>query len=581
MTIKQIIFTSLLVLFSRTIVVANTTNTDSQQLILRDSMTHAFNNGDSARFAIAIKNYEDYFLKRNDLHGYYTQRCNEIVFQLNNHKILEAYKLGLILSDELRTRKLDKEMYMAYNIMGHIYRFCGNEKAALKCFMQVIEMLDKSGYRESLPPIYMNIVNVVIEDRPAVAMEMIETALEIAKKESPERVFDIETRRSLCYYNMGRKEDFLNGYKAYKKGVAEGKSSVHGRTMEIYYQACLGHTDEAIRMAFESMNDDAYTTVSALYRDAGRWKEAYEAQEKSTQQRDSINSLILSNSIQGMHDELQLYNLERENTYHRTITMTIIIGLLLLFVLSLGYIVYSRRHHISQLSKAYQHALESDKIKTVFIQNISHEVRTPLNIIAGFAQVIADPQISPDASERKEISKMVLKNTRLITNLIDEMLELSINESAADIERCEGVDINSLLEKLVDSCREFAHEGVELILDNHLAPGFTMTTNETKVRRLIYCLIDNALKFTDEGHITVKATSDNCSLVVVVEDTGCGIPPEEQSRIFERFVKLHDFKEGLGLGLPLCRMIASKLRGSIILDSSYTKGARFVVSLPL
>lgn len=581
MTIRHIIFTSLILLFSRIILVANTPNIDSQQQVLRDSMSHAFNDGDSARFAIAIKNYEDYFLKKNDLHGYYTQRCNEIVFQLNSLKILEAYKLGLRLSEELRNRKLDKEMYMAYNIMGHIYRYCGNEEAALKCFKQVIEMLDKSGYRESMPPIYMNIVNVEIEDHPEVAMKIIETALEIAKEVSPERVFDIETRRSLCYYNMGRKEEFLNGYKAYKEGLAAGKSSVHGRIMDIYYQACLGHTDEAIRMAFESMNDGAYSTASALYRDAGRWKEAYEALKESTWQSDSINSLILSNSIQGMHDELQLYNIERENTYHRTVTMGVIIGLLLLFVLSLGYIVYSRRRHIRQLSKAYQHALESDKMKTIFIQNISHEVRTPLNIIAGFAQVIADPQMSPDVSERKDISKMVLKNTRLITNLIDEMLELSINESAADIEKKDGVDINCLLTKLVNSCREFARDGVELKLESHLAPQFTMTTNENKVRRLIYCLIDNALKFTEEGHITVKASSDESSLIVVVEDTGCGIPPNEQCRIFERFVKLNDFKEGLGLGLPLCRMITSKLRGSIILDSSYTKGARFVVSIPL
>ena len=100
---------------------------------------------------------------------------------------------------------------------------------------------------------------------------------------------------------------------------------------------------------------------------------------------------------------------------------------------------------------------------------------------------------------------------------------------------------------------------------------------------MVNILLDNAIKYTDEGTITLRAViEDDSKLVLSVEDTGCGIPTEEANHIFERFVKLDTFKEGLGLGLPLCRMLASRLNGFIIFDQTYAgPGARFVLTLPL
>lgn len=99
---------------------------DSIYKVLRDSMSESFNNADEVRFNRDIKKLEDYLLGQNDIHGYYTQRCNEIVFMMNTQKIFEAYKAARQLSAELREKKLDKEMYMAHNMLGHIYRYCGN-----------------------------------------------------------------------------------------------------------------------------------------------------------------------------------------------------------------------------------------------------------------------------------------------------------------------------------------------------------------------------------------------------------------------------------------------------------------------
>ena len=164
MKLKQLLLALALMLASNTVYAVEDYKTSAEFIALRDSMHHAFNDGDSLRFFPALKNLEDYLLKQNDMHAYYTQRCNEIVFQMNQQRIYEAYKLAQQLSKELREKKLDKEMYMALNMMGHINRYCGNGQKAKENWYDAIKMMEKEGYWANIPPIYMNIVNVALDD---------------------------------------------------------------------------------------------------------------------------------------------------------------------------------------------------------------------------------------------------------------------------------------------------------------------------------------------------------------------------------------------------------------------------------
>ena len=511
---------------------------------LVDSMRYGFNMGDRARFFPALSRLEDYLLKQNDLHAYYTQRCNEIVFLMNRQRILEAYKLSRQLSQELREKKLDKEMYMAHNMLGHLYRYCGNKEAAKRNFKMVIEMMEKAGYYESMPPIYMNIVNVEMSDDPEEARQLLDKAATIAAQYSPERVFDIETRKTLSYFNGGDIPKFLEGYKKYREGVSEGKSSVHGRSMDIYYEACMGNTDKAIEIAHEQLGEDSHEAVTKIYEMSGRWKEAYESQRAQMEASDSINNIILLNSMEGYRDELRLYEIERETAKMRTITMGIIIALLLMLVCALGYIMFSHRRHMKQLKRAYDHALESDKMKAAFIQNMSHEVRTPLNVIAGFAQVLANPELSSNAEQRKDMAQMMLKNTHLITNQIDAMLELSVNEASGLAPKEDTIRLNNLLKDIIRENEPGLPPGVSLALDSALGDDYCLKTNTGMIKRMMNALLDNAVKNTTKGRITVKASANEEELTLTVEDTGCGIPANEREHIFERFFKLDSFKTG-------------------------------------
>ena len=582
MNVRTILLAMTMLLSTSHVFAADDYKTSAEYLALRDTMRHAFNSGDSAAFFPALKKLEDYLLLQDDMHAYYTQRCNEIMFLMNRQHIFEAYKLAQQLSKELREKKLDKEMYMAVNMMGHINRYCGNKEVAKECFRQVIDMMEKAGYWESMPPIYMNIVNVVLDDNPEEAQQMLSRAAEIAAKYSPERVFDIETRRTLSYFNSGNREAFMEGYKKYREGVAEGKSSVHGRMMEIYHDLYLGKTEEALKKAHEELGEDGREAITEIYEQAGRWKEAYESLQQQYAANDSIANVVLTNSMQGIQDEIGLYEAEREITRNRTIFLSAIVLLLLILLGALLYIQFARRRHVRELKQAYDRVLEADKMKTTFIRNVTHEVRTPLNIISGFAQVIADPDLVADPQERKELAALMQKNTNLITTLIDELLELSFSENTTNkVQKEDSVEVDTLLHHLIRDNKNRLNADTRMLQESSLPEGFKLHTSEEMLKRIVNALLDNAIKNTSSGTITVKTSADERQLTLVVEDTGSGIPAAEAEHIFERFVKLDTFKEGLGLGLPLARMMTERLGGSLNLDVNYRDGARFIVKLDL
>ena len=584
MKIKTFLLALSIWLFGSSTVLAQAVDysNDATYKELYNAMHHAFNDGDSAKFFPAVKALQQYLLDNKDLHGYYTQRCNEIVFEMNQQRIYEAYKMARELSQELREKKIDKEMYMAMNMLGHINRYCGNKEEAKENWREVLRLMQEHGYYSSMPSIYLNIVNVALDDSPEEADSLLEVAKQISQKYSPERVFDIETRRTLSYYYRGDYDRFLKGYEEYKKGVAEGQSSVHGRSIEVYHEALLGHTDEAIKLAREELGDEGLDAITIIYEKAGRWEEAFHALKEQTATSDSIDNVVLTNSMMGIRDEMMIYEAERDVARSRFYMMSAVIILLALLTIALFYITQTRRRHLKELRKAYDQALESDKMKTAFIQNISHEVRTPLNIIGGFSQVIANPDIDPGIEERREIARMTQKNARLITTLIDEMLLVSLNESTEGAKKENQIEINNLMRGVMKEAESNLSSKTKIQYDTTLADDFTILTNEYMLKIIVNALVDNAAKNTPKGTIVLRATkpSDD-ELDLIVEDTGCGIPAAEAEHIFERFVKLDTFKQGIGLGLPLCRMLIEKLGGTVRLDTTYTQGARFVVTLPI
>lgn len=249
-----------------------------------------------------------------------------------------------------------------------------------------------------------------------------------------------------------------------------------------------------------------------------------------------------------------------------------------------------------QLDIARHRAEEASQMKTNFIQQISHEIRTPLNILNGFAQVLIMPEMELDEATQQEVTRGIGENTERITSLVNKMLELADAKSSEELERNDDVPAVQIVAQAADDSR--ITSASHLTFDIDLAEGVDMVmlrTNLQKATRALSLLLDNAMKFTHPAEaaggaaaVTEKARAtlrvsqtEDHQIAFSVEDTGIGVPPEEAEHIFEEFVQLNEYYNGTGIGLTVARSIAHRLGGDIVLDTTYTDGARFVFTLPL
>lgn len=241
-------------------------------------------------------------------------------------------------------------------------------------------------------------------------------------------------------------------------------------------------------------------------------------------------------------------------------------------------------HHThKRLSVATSEAMEANRKKTEFMQNMSHEIRTPLNAIVGFSQVLVGDDTPLSTEERLNMTKIVSSNTEVLNNLVNEILDLTSIETDKYVFKKDNVSINSICHRALSAASHLKPKDVSLLFEEQLPNSFCLATDADRVSQVLYNLLTNALKNTTQGSVVLDCTADGNSkkLTLSVTDTGIGVPKDKQKFIFERFSKLDEFKQGVGLGLDICRIIAQKLGGTIDIDPKYTAGARFVFSLPI
>lgn len=220
---------------------------------------------------------------------------------------------------------------------------------------------------------------------------------------------------------------------------------------------------------------------------------------------------------------------------------------------------------------------EADSLKTAFLANMSHEIRTPLNAIIGFSNVLSE---TDNEEERKEYLEIIHRNNELLLHLIDDILDFSKIESNMLDLTYKEIDLKNLCMGLYSVHSLKMKPGVRMIFDPAL-PSLWIYTDENRLLQVISNLLSNAIKFTETGSITLDYHVRNSEVYIRVKDTGIGIPKEERCSIFDRFVKLNNYTQGTGLGLPISKMIIKRLGGKIGLDSEVGKGSTFWIVLPL
>jgi len=398
----------------------------------------------------------------------------------------------------------------------------------------------------------------------------------------------------------------------------------------LFYRAKLrmlqGHYDEALDLNAErirmcSVINDKPTLIPVhkqradILMHAGRYKEAARMYARTLALSDSLNQANTRTQLNELRtmfkvDELESVNAEREmrleememrsdlQRSHFFTIVTTLVAVTLLFVMLV--IFYAARRlkkknrelaqRNNELKVARERAEASLKMKTDFIHQISHEIRTPLNVLSGFSQILTAKNDPLDPDVRRSINHRIAESTGRIVNLVNKMLELSEANSETIIEREDEVTPMTIAENAIEQSgvRSFERTDFEFHIDEDVT-DMVLNTNLKQTVRTIHFLIGNARKFMQPSgedlrqgtiRLLVSQSADKHFVQFAVEDTGIGIPAEEAEHIFDEFVQLNEYYDGAGIGLTVARSIARRLGGDVVLDTSYTAGARFVFTLP-
>lgn len=275
-----------------------------------------------------------------------------------------------------------------------------------------------------------------------------------------------------------------------------------------------------------------------------------------------------------------------------TLTLTIVITVVLLGLLAFAYsqVIGLRRRRIrdqkmiNDLTEANKRAEIANAAKTRFVQNMSHEVRTPLNAIVGFSQLLSLPDDVLSAQEKQEFSNHIMNNTKILMMLLEDILNTTdMDNGQYKITYDEG-ELHYICQAAITSSEHRLQPGVKMLYQPESEEPFTFRTDPQRVQQILINLLTNACKHTKQGQIVLASslTARPGFVTFTVTDTGSGIPADKAEAIFERFTKLNGFVQGTGLGLSICREIATLMGANVYLDTSYTDGgARFVFEVPV
>lgn len=483
--------------------------------------------------------------------------------------------------------------------------------------------------QESCILISSNIINYYMNQKKFDLVEpwldMMETALErYAATNAPTETYSdhlatLNCDKAIMWSMIGHHEEAEAAYQSFLS------SNYAHKLRGIYDQAFYLETTEqwekllSIALRIDSAEiaaevpptlDYLIASPSTLFKamvKTGRKEEALQKAEHIVQMLDSVKAyqhrsdaeeLAVIYETEQKEQEIAAQRASLNSQRMQAIVVVVLLLLIFLGVLFEFYRKLRRAHTLLEISYnnlviANERAEESSKMKTNFIRQISHEIRTPLNILSGFTQIITMPDMKLDEATRTDINHKIVENTDRITGLVNKMLELSDASSQAVIDRTDKVLAVQIAAQATDASEVANAKHLKFDLQVGDAEGaVTITTNEQTATRALTMLLDNARKFTrpaeaknekqtEQQQVTLTLKKTESTIEFIVEDTGVGVPLSEAEHVFDEFVQLDEYYEGTGIGLTVARSLARRLGGDVVLDTTYTSGARFIMTLPL
>lgn len=526
-----------------------------------------------------------------------------IMYNLGRMNIHDAYHITQVMKADIDNSKYPEiGKYFISNMLGHVYNTCGNIPGAEEEFLKSIEQIKGTALeRDGLPFVYIALAHVHLNndlDRTLHWLDIAEMYLEKDKDSWNyyRALADVHAIRAIVRF---KQKDF-DAFRASigKMNDADAKNQMpQGDLFAPYaraYELLLdGKTKEALAASNKLQNlKEQYLLQCDIYRYIGDNDKAFLIQRALMHKRDSITGVMIAENMIQQEEEMQLVLSKEKTARMMNYVLVGIVALAILFIIMLHRNIFLRRRYNRQLKakneelkSAYKQVAAADEMKTEFIRSVSHEIRTPLNIINGFSQVLTDKEADLGDEERSEVADTISHSTRQITSLVNKMLALA-NENTKDLasqmEKTDGLEI---CRKALAEMPSVNPEKITVTLDDQTGGNVMLYTHGDSLLQMLGNILENSVKFTEQGHILLKVRKEKREgrkmMLFTVEDTGCGIPADKIDTIFERFTKVDEFKEGLGIGLAYCRETTQKLGGTLRLVDTSEKGTTFELGLPV
>lgn len=559
-----------------------------------------YTDSDEQAFYEASAKLKEYYLKYDKIDSYYKVYLNEILYDTEQGKTYRAIKKANTMLKEME-EKNDKHYDIVYSALGNIYDMRGNYRMANKYYQDALKACAPKD-TGSLIGIYSRIASLQAHREPNKAWEVNELFGKMAGN-FPEyyKVYTVQ-KGEISFYLKDKKR-FEEAYRQYLQISKEHPlMDAYGKDMMGMAKAVFsGDYDTALKILDKESVDfdllDRCDMRIQIYEMMGNREKALQEVAKRRDLRDSLNSDMLFESINEINTEMGMQKIEEQSRMDREKAdkrqKMLLIAIIALLLAALGLVISRslvRRRYQKRLIKqnkeleiALSRAEESDRMKTSFIEHVSHEIRTPLNVITGFSQIITNPWYNLNEEERNKMINDISANTIEITNIVNELLEISDDESKEHYQQNDNVNINKLCEEVMNRMALVNNGKLKLQYKCMIDDNYVIRSNRMALEKILSQLMKNAIKFTQKGFVElhVRERAGNGGIEFAVTDTGIGVAEQDYEKIFERFYKVDPFKQGMGLGLTMSRKIAELLDGSLAIDPSYKKGARFLLVIPV
>ena len=315
-------------------------------------------------------------------------------------------------------------------------------------------------------------------------------------------------------------------------------------------------------------------------------KEAARLYEEISMITDSVIAPSYAHRINNLRASYEENRMKVENKaeFNRIFLGGIVIGIIVL-----GVMIYLVIHIVKQNKKIAESKIRMEQSrlnaenamqsKSLFLSNMSHEIRSPLSALSGFSSLLTEQAL--DEETRRQCGDIIQQNSDLLLKLINDVIDLSnleIGNMKFNFNYCDAI---AICNNVIDTVNKVKQTQAELRFNTSL-PSLKLYTDDSRLQQLLINLLINATKFTPQGNITLEVQQESKDFALFsVTDTGCGIPLEKQSSIFNRFEKLNEGAQGTGLGLSICQLIIERIGGKIWIDPNYTTGCRFYFTHPI